>query len=322
MADHEELLRLAGERFKSASTADQLEREEADMDVRFAVNDEGCQWPEGTRAERENDYPPRPCLSLNKIPEKIDVVDGEFKGLKPSVKVRAVDSQADPKIADVIAGIIRHIEYNSQARTSYNTSHTSVLYSGRGAWRIDIEDDEDDPFVRGLRINRIPNVLSVYWDQDSKKQDKSDARYVFVTDTIDKKQFEADYPDIEINDWPTDEAWETWRTERGIRIAEYWYKEQVTQMFYRVNREVNGQSITLTVTNPKPGDQVIEEKKVKRPKVKWCKMIANRVIDGPHDDWPIRFIPIVLWFGKEVNIRGQAKTRGMVRFARTPQQMY
>jgi hypothetical protein len=89
-----------------------------------------------------------------------------------------------------------------------------------------------------------------------------------------------------------------------------------------VRRDVNGLPMVLTVKEPRFDDQVIEEKKVKRPKVKWCKMIANKVIDGPHDDWPSRFIPIVLLFGKEVNVRGQGKTRGMVRFARTPQQMY
>jgi hypothetical protein len=320
--DHEELLRLAAERFKTASTADQKERLEADEDVRFAINDDGCQWPAETRAEREHDYPPRPCLSLNKIPEKIDVVDGEFKGLKPSVKVRAIDSQADPKIADVIAGIIRHIEYNSQARTSYNTAYTSVLYSGRGAWRIDIEDDEDDPFVRSIRINRIPNALSVYWDQESKKQDKSDSRYVFVTDTISKKQFEVDYPDINVNDWPSDDIWDTWHTEETVRIAEYWWREQRLQTYYKIKREVNGLPMTLTVKEPKPLDEIVEEKKVKRPKIKWCKMVANQVIDGPYDDWPSRFIPIVLCFGKTVNVRGQDKSRGMVRFARTPQQMY
>jgi len=323
MADkHEELLRLAAERFKTASTADLVEREEADMDIRFAINDEGCQWPPATRAERENDYPPRPCLALNKIPEKIDVIDGEFRTLKPSVKVRAVDSKADPKVADVMAGLIRHIEYNSQARSAYNTAYTATLYGGRGAWRIDIEDDAEDPFVRAIRVNRIPNVLSVYWDPDCKKQDKSDARYIFVTDTITEKQFQADYSDEEQMDWPADQIWETWRSDKGVRIAEYWYKEMVDQTYYRVRRDVNGLPMTLTVKEPGLYDTVIEEKKVKRPKVRWCKMVANKVIEGPYDDWPSQYIPIVLMFGKEVNARGLAKTRGMVRFARTPQQMY
>ncbi len=322
MADNEELLKLAGERFKIASEADQVERVEADMDVRFALDDEGCQWPEITRGQREGDFPPRPCLSLNKIPEKIDIVDGEFKNLKPSFKIRAVDSKADPKIADIYGGLLRHIEYNSQARAAYNTAYTSCLYSGRGAWRIDVEDDEDDPFVRTLRINRIPNVLSVYWDPDSKKLDKSDARYIFVTDIVGKEQFEADYPDVELDSWPDGETWDTWKSEQGIRVAEYWYKEMVTETYYRVRREMNGLPMAMTVKEPRFDDQIIEEKEIKRPRVKWCKMIANKVIDGPHDDWPSRFIPIVLAFGKENNVRGRSKTRGMVRFARTPQQMY
>ncbi|MFH1625898.1 MAG: hypothetical protein ABID54_12200, partial [Pseudomonadota bacterium] len=62
-------------------------------------------------------------------------MEGEFKQLKPSIKVRGVDSKSDPKIAEILNGIIRHIEYNSNARSAYNTSHTSTLYGGRGAWR-------------------------------------------------------------------------------------------------------------------------------------------------------------------------------------------
>ena len=51
------LLRLARERFEEVSEADQPERVEADEDVRFAINDGGCQWDAnvkspGSRADR------------------------------------------------------------------------------------------------------------------------------------------------------------------------------------------------------------------------------------------------------------------------------
>ena len=170
--------------------------------------------------------PPRPCLSINKITEKIDQIEGEFRELRPSFKVRPVDSKADPKIADIISGLIRHIEYDSQARTAYNTAHTSVLYCGRGAWRIDIEDDQDDPFVRSIKVNRIANVFSVYMDPECKKQDKSDARYCFVTEIVPKKEFEAKYGD-DYGDWPSEDAWREWRTDSGYRVAEYWWRERV-----------------------------------------------------------------------------------------------
>ena len=323
---NEDILDAAKERFRNSLDSDKDEREQAYKDTCFAIDHEGCQWPADIRTNRETDSPPRPCLVLNKIPEKIDQVEGEFRQLRPSVKIRGVDSQADPKVAEILSGIVRHIEYNSNAHSeAYNTSHSSTLYSGRGAWRIDIEDAEEDPFIRDIKINRIPNVLTVYWDPASKKLDKSDSDYFFVTEEINRKNFKAEYPDEELGqDWEADaKTWEDWRTDEKIRIAEYWWREKEKRKFYRVRREVEGQEPEEFTTDEPIEfiDEVLEEKEVSVPKIKWCKMISNRILEGPHGHTG-KYIPIIIEIGKEVNVSGQAKTRGMVRFAKEPQQMY
>ena len=328
--NHADILRLARERFKTARDSDKDERREAYDDICFAVNDNKCQWPETIRRSREEDDPPRPCLVLNKIPEKIDQVDGEFRQLKPSIKLRGVDSKADPKIAEILAGIIRHIEYNSNANSAYNTAHGSVLFCGRGAWRIDIEDAEDDPFIRDIVINRIPNVFTVYWDPAVKKEDKSDARYVFITEELSEDEFKAQWPDISVQDWDvSNEALEGWREEKTIRIAEYWWKERYDKTYYQVNRRTNGMPTVLTTSELTEGDEILEEKTIQQDRVHWCKMTADQILpvdgrgkDGKIYEWPSKYIPIIIETGKEVNIKGQSKSRGMVRFAKIPQQMY
>lgn len=320
----EEIIDIALDRFRAARDSDIKERKEAMDDIEFVVNEDNYQWPATVREQRENDNPPRPCLSLNKLPEKIDQVEGEFRQLRPSVKIRGVDSQADPKIAGILGGIIRHVEYNSNARSAYNMSHNSVLHCGRGAWRIDIEDSEEDPFVRDIVINRVPNPFTVYWDPGANKQDKSDANYMFVTEEIPEKEFQKQYPRVELSEWDHDtETAQGWRTDETIRIAEYWWKEKEKRTFYRVQRTVNGIPSIMTIPAEKAGieDEVVEVKEVDQPQVKWCKMIYSEVIDGPHD-WPSKYIPIIVEIGKENNIRGQSKTRGMVRHAKTPQRMY
>lgn len=326
----EDLLRLARDRFTNAVDADKDDRKQADDDIRFAINHEGCQWPSKIRALRENSDPIRPCLVLNKIPEKIDQVEGEFRQLRPSFNVRPVDSKADPQIAEIRAGIIRHIEYNSNARSAYNTSHSSTLYSGRGAWRIDIEDSEEDPFIRDIVINRIPNVFTVYWDPDAKKADKSDAKYFFVTEEIPIEDFKAEHKDIEIKEWDTkDSVWRGWRTDKTIRIAEYWWKEQKDKTYWQVEVPgADGQMTVQTIEAPEDGKlqkdykRVKDKKKtVKVPQVKWCKMIADRIIE-PVEDWPSKYIPIIVEIGKETNIKGKVSTRGMPRFGKEPQRMY
>ena len=320
-----DILKLAIKRFKYSYDDDQDERTFALDDLKFAHNEDNYQWPQKVKEQRLNDMPPRPCLSLNKLPEKIDQVDGEFRQLKPSFKVRVVDSVSDPKTAEIIAGLIRQIEWNSAARNSYNTSHNSVLHCGRGAWRIDIEDNEEDPFTRDLVINRIPNVFSVFWDPDAKKLDQSDGRYCFITDELSADEFNAQYPDVEPGDWVSEgnEAYPLWKSEKKIRVAEYWYKEKVSETFCRVKRVINEIETVKTIKKEElqEGDEIIEEKSAGVTRVKYCKLIHDKIITGPIE-LPTKHIPVVIETGKEINIQGKSKKRGMIRHAKTPQQMY
>lgn len=315
---NEDLLDQARNRFRVARRADKGERALAEEDIRFAINDDGCQWDDKVRKIREGASPPRPCLVMNKIPEKIDQAEGAFRQLRPSIKVRAVDSQSDPKIAGILSGIIRHIEYNSTARAAYNTAFSCVLHGGRGAWRYDIVDSVDDPFEQDIMVNRIPNALSVTWDPSAKKIDKSDGNFLFISEDIDIDSFKADYPDVKLEDWPDEESYKGWKREDTVRVAEYWWKEKAKKTAYRVERA----GTIMTVWELKEGETAIAEKEVNHPKVKWCKMIATTVIEGPHEDWPGKYIPIVIEVGKETNINGVQKTRGMVRFGKEPQKMY
>lgn len=318
------IIEQALSQYKEGFDADKSEIELAQKDLEFAHNENNCQWDSKVKQAREQDNPPRPCLSLNKIPEKIDQVEGEFRQLKPSFKIRGVDSAADPKTAEIISGIIRFIEWNSDGRNAYNTSHSSTLYCGRGAWRIDIVDCEEDPFQRDIVINRVTNPLSIIVDPNCKKLDKSDADFMFITEQMTKEKYEKNYPDAPIENWADNlkEA-DGWRTKNEIRVVEYWYKETGEETFYRVSRYTDGIASEMTVDEKGllETDIVLKKKKASRPRVKWCKMTNNKVLAGPFD-WPSKYFPIIIETGKELFIKGHSKKRGMVRHAKTPQEMY
>lgn len=319
------ILQVAVERYNTARSEDKDERTKADNDVRFAINDNkendsyspGAQWDAEVARSRLQSKPPRPCLVMNKIPEKIDQVEGEFRQLKPTIKIKAVDNFSDPITAEIYNGIIRHIEYNSNARVAYNTAYSSVLYAGRGAWRIDIEESQDDPFENDVVINRIPDILSLTDDPNVKKLDRSDRMFCFLTEDMPIPTFEKLYPNTSLDDWPEDDRYSQWKTEKTVRVAEYWWKEPYKRTAYQVMR--NGQR--MTVWELKEGEEPVATKTVNSFKVHWCKMIANEIIDGPFDDFPSKYIPIIVAIGKENNVGGKQKTRGMVRFAKEPQRM-
>jgi len=287
-----DFVRKARERFAYAADADQDQRKAYRDDLTFLNGD---QWPVDVKAKRMGAQPPRPCLTINKIVEKVDQISGDFRQSSPAVKVIPVDSKADPKVAEIFGGIVRHVEYNSNASAAYGSAFDGVISGGRGAWRIRVITDRDGE--KEIRIERMPNPLVVYWDPESRNVDLGDARYMFVTELLPEAAFRDRYPNAAIQDWDsssTDED-QAWRTEKKVRVAEYWY----------------------WATKKADPEQGLQEKET----LFSCLLCGSELLDGPHE-WPGVHIPIVVALGKETWIGERRHNRGMVRMAREPQQMY
>lgn len=280
--EHEDLLRRAKERFSHAEDGDKFERQEYLTDLAFA---NGKQWPQDIESNRVNVDPPRPCLVLNKILEKLDQVSGDFRQARPSMKIIPVDSKGDPETAEIFAGIIRHIEYNSSATNTYATAFDCMITGGRGAWRIGVDEKEDGK--KEIRIHRVPNPLVFYWDPQSKNQDLSDARYMFFTERVPREDYERKYGKVApLDDWDaSDESDLSWETETEVRLAEYWWRD-----------DEDG-------------------------KIKSCLLSPSGILDGPHE-WPGKYFPFVVCLGKELWVGGKRTNRSMVRPAREPQRLY
>lgn len=160
-------------------------------------------------------------------------------------------------------------------------------------------------------------------DPEAKNLDKSDAKYVFVTEILSEEEFKKQFPKFNLDNWPSEVKWEGWRPKEGYRIAEYWWKEKTKKKFLQVERLIDGLTTTITIEKDKQrdGDKILNEKEADSIQVKWCKLTAGEVLDGPND-WPTKELPIFLQIGKEVNIGGRSYTRGMTRFAKSPQRLY
>ena len=119
MADKtKDLLAEGRTAFERCEDAESDNRTTAKDDIRFSRLSD--QWPDNIRKQREQDM--RPCLTINKMPAFIRQVVNDSRQNKPSIKVHAADSGADPKTADVMNGLIRNIEYTSNADTAYDTA--------------------------------------------------------------------------------------------------------------------------------------------------------------------------------------------------------
>ena len=320
---NDDLLQQMRDRFAKIrdDSAEQDNRRQAIEDLAFR---NGEQWPEDLKAQRERDG--RPCLVLNKLPGFIDQVVGDQRQNRPSIKVRPVDSKSDPEIAKILEGLIRSIEVQSKADIAYDSSFEQAVSCGYGAFRVLTQYADDDVFEQDVLIKPILNPFTVYFDPDAKEWDRSDGRYCFVTEWIDKDVFESRYgKKFEKTDFDSDMGEQEWVEGDKIRVAEYWMKEEETRKLLQL-RTMEGDIYTVWADDeakigPRPeGIEVVKEREVKTHRVKCYTVSGTDILD--EKEWAGKYIPIVPVWGKELNINGRRYVRGLIRFAKDAQRLY
>lgn len=308
-----DFLRLVGE-VESTNRANGLD------DLRFSAGD---QWPAAWQNARTLES--RPCLTINKIDAHIRQITNAQRQQRPRIKVHPLDGAADPKIAEVITGLTRHIEMNSDADQAYDTAFNHAARIGWGYWRVETDYVREDSFDQDIFIRQIENPFTVYFDPASTLPDGSDAEKALVTDLITRDSFKQLYPGADLNGFSGESLGDTmvdWVTRDDIRIAEYFSVERVKDKLVMLS----DQSIVYASQLPdeellrRAGVFVTGERDSYRRKVMWRKVTALEVLE--EKEWAGRYIPIVPTYGDTLVLDGKKKRFGMVRYARDPQMAY
>lgn len=329
-------------RLKIAIDATSVSRESEQDDLKFRAASPDVpewQWPAEVLTTRSGNngssVNARPTLVINKIPQHVLQVTNDQKQNRPAGKVIPVDDKADIELAQILEGMVRHIEYISDADVAYDTACDNQVTYGEGYFRILTEYCDENSFEQDIKIGRIRNSFSVYIDPMIQDPCGSDAEWAFITQQINKKEFEELYPkakpisSLELG--TGDQSLANWMTDDTVTIAEYFYFENETKtlMLYDVpailNLPVVGQ---FTVLKGDPKQKVLEkaglspikERETVIRMVKWVK--TNGYEELETRDWPGKWIPIVRVVGNEFEIDGDIYVSGIVRNAKDAQRMY
>lgn len=289
-------------------------------DLRFANADpdNGWQWEDAMRKARELDK--RPCLTINKTKQHNRQITNDARQNKPSIRVQPVDSGADKKTAEILNGIIRHIEQNSSADTAYDTAQEFAVDAGLGYWRVITDYATPDSFDQEIFIKRVKNPLNIYLDQDIQEADGSDARFGFVFEDMPKEEFESKYPDCEPIGWP-DDGGSKWLNKETIRVCEYFRRVEVKDTLYA---DEQGNTMLASKMEPemleaaKSGDY--RSRPVTSHKIEWHLIAGHQILSKK--DWPGIYIPIVRVVGEEIEIDGKVDRKGHTRGMKDAQRMY
>jgi hypothetical protein len=311
--DAVDFLRLVGE-------AESSNRSDGLSDLRFSAGD---QWPADVQNSRMLES--RPCLTINKIDAHIRQITNAQRQQRPRIKVHPLDGAADPKIAEVITGLTRHIEVNSDADQAYDTAFNFAARIGWGYWRVETDYVREDSFDQDIFVRQIENPFTVYFDPNSTLPDGSDAEKALVTDLITKDSFKKQYPGADLDGFigqGVGDSTTDWITKHDIRIAEYFTVERERDKLVMLS----DQSIVYASQLPDPellrraGVWVTGDRESYRRKVMWRKVTALETLE--EKEWAGRWIPIVPTYGDALIVDGKRKRFGMVRYARDPQMSY
>jgi hypothetical protein len=318
-----DIIQTALKRFQLAEEAITSIRKESEDDLEFIA---GKQWPLETMQERELDN--RPCLTVNRLPQQVQQVTNDQRQNRPSVKVSPVDSAATEDLADIIEGLIRHVEYNSNAETAYDTAGESAARCGLGYWRLKTGFVDPESFDQEVYIKRIRDPFSVRLDPYSQEPDGSDANWGFIIEDLSPEEYRARYPGSKLgrsSDWNgLGNSSPTWLSTESARVAEYFYKEFRPAKIHRLatgetvhDRDLPQKQLAAAAANIDAS--VVKTRITKIPVVKWCTITAVEVLE--ESVWPGSFIPIIPVYGNELYVKGKRILESVIRHAKGPQQL-
>jgi len=307
--------------WRLVNDADSTNRAEALNDIKFAAGD---QWP--VEIQNSRNLESRPCLTINKIDAYIRQVTNQQRMQRPRIKVHPVNNLADYKIAQVIEGITRHIEVNSNADTAYDTAFDYAVRMGWGYWRVNTRYVSEDSFDQEIFIDTIDNPFTVYFDPNSLLPDGSDAERCLITTVMDKKIFKEYYPDADdganFQQRSTGDDTAAWITKEDIRVAEYFYVERERAKLYLLSDGTSGfaDSDNFFARVEASGLTIVDDRDSFRKVVKWMKCTSLEILE--EKTMAGKYIPVVPCYGAQVIIDDKRKKYGLVRFAKDPQRMY
>lgn len=323
---HEEAL----SEFDEIQTSLRDERLQCLQDRRF-YSIAGAQW-EGPLWDI---YENKPKFEVNKIHLAVIKIFNEYRNNRITVDFVPNDDDADASLADTLDGLYRADERDSVADEAYDNAFEEGVGGGFGAWRLrNVYEDEYDPENEKQRI-RIEPIFdadsSVFFDLESKRQDKADAKRCFVITSMTHNAYKdawgddpASWPKI-IHQYEFD-----WCTPDVVYIAEYYRVEEKseTRITYQTvmgEEEVYTQADfdkdeTLEETLLATGMKEVKRRKYKTKKVRKYIMSGGKILE---DCGYIAgdCIPIVPFYGKRWFVDNIERCMGAVRLAKDAQRL-
>ena len=333
-----DILQEAKDRFSLVVSAESEQRKRELEDLEF---DAGNQWPDEVKAARGGQVvdgvpiPARPMLTINKLDQPIQLIINQQKNAKLGIEVRPDSEDASDDTAEVLQGLIRHIEVQSRADLARSWAFERAVKCGRGFYRIlkTFADESGQEFDQELVIERILNQGAVYLDPYAQQPDWSDGEWAIISTMIPADRYKKEFPESSLAASLDDEfaslgdSGDNWygETEDGqqaVRVVEYFVVNRIPKerVAYLNDR---GQLVTAWADElPETLDpaSIQQRRMTEQRSVMWYKLNGQEILEEA--EWDGQYIPIIPVIGREQNIDGKRKWLGIVHPSKDGQRLF
>jgi len=273
--------------------------ENAADDLRFLSDDPFAQWDKEDYQARVQTG--RPALTVDQLGQFIHQVANDIRMNTPTIQPIPANNEASEALAEIHKGLIREIEYYSNADDIYDTASLNSIRCSIGWMRVDFEYDGNDGFDQRLCMKRVFNPLSVWIDSNSVECDGRDAKHGTIIEKISVSEFKRRFPGYSPVCFEEDTtSADKYSEEDYISIAEHFVIEEDTETITsedgQQSREVTNKTVKRYILS---GSDILEE-----------------------GTFPGEYIPLVPVYGEEAWVDGKRRLFSLIRKSKSAQQMF
>lgn len=317
------------ERFRIAASAENDNRTEAIEDLEFL---DGQQWPNDLYNLRKQSN--SPTLTINHTASFERRVVNNMRQQRPRIKVHPTGEGSKIEDAKVCQGLIRHVEYRSNASVAYDTAGKSAVDVGWGYFRITSEYCDSRSFEQELKIEAVRNVFTGYADPSAMMPDMSDMDWFIFAEQMKRIDFKRKYPKFELAEWqqagPGDANY-SWDDKENIRLAEYFRVNLIKDVLYQLTTGKTiyksewdkikdhpmtaGNNVQLVMEDGRPRQRQTERRQIEWYRITGRKIVDRRILPG-------QWIPVIRVEGNVLDLNGDVRRKGMIRDMKDPARQY
>lgn len=330
----DDILKEARERLSRGLSASEDIRDHFIANLKFISGD---QWTGEAKAARIGRLP---MLVINRLRTFASILINEQRQNQLAAKISPRGNGANDDTADILSGMVRDIESESESEIAYDTAFKYTIEGNHGWWCTRKEYESPESFNYVIRDEPIEDPLCVVCDPSARKADRSDMLWLFKYHDIPKDEFKARYPRAKATDFSDDTVLragaEDWIKDKTVRVAEYWrivFKSKTLIQYLDVKSKQWRRGFVQDLA--KKGITIPLELISESREVDDCRYVENFLLNGMEViyglgktqtghweyEWDGQWIPFVPVIGDERWIDGKRKIFSAISHSHDAQRM-